>query len=311
MMAEQKILLCGIPSEGPILKVKSALVERGAHVVIFNQRRFASSAIEWKLYQGRPEGFLYFDNCSYRLQDIKSVYTRFMPEANLPEMENSSKSHQDHCRQLHKSLNEWLEVTDAKVVNKQSLMFSNNSKPYQAQLIKMYGLKIPPTIVTNNPESVSEFYKKHGSLIYKSISGIRSIVKEFDPSDLERLEKIKYCPVQFQKKLDGFDVRVHVIGRKAIATKIISTGVDYRYAVREGGNTQLEPYTLAKETEKACIRLSLALGLDFTGIDLRITDHGTYCFEVNPMPGYSYYEAHTGQDISGTLADYLMISNPL
>jgi hypothetical protein len=29
------------------------------------------------------------------------------------------------------------------------------------------------------------------------------------------------------------------------------------------------------------------------------------CFEVNPSPGFSYYEGHTGQPISAAIARYL------
>jgi hypothetical protein len=30
-----------------------------------------------------------------------------------------------------------------------------------------------------------------------------------------------------------------------------------------------------------------------------------YCFEVNPSPGFSYYEANAGQPISTAVAEYL------
>ena len=69
----------------------------------------------------------------------------------------------------------------------------------------------------------------------------------------------------------------------------------------------LQPWQLESHLEAACIALSKALGLAFTGIDLRITPDGeVYCFEVNPSPAYSYYEANTGQPISMALARYLI-----
>ncbi|MER3479214.1 MAG: RimK domain-containing protein ATP-grasp, partial [Meiothermus sp.] len=30
-----------------------------------------------------------------------------------------------------------------------------------------------------------------------------------------------------------------------------------------------------------------------------------YCFEINPCPGFAYYEQHTGQPISAALAELL------
>ncbi len=306
-MRNNRILLCGIPSEGPIAMVKTALIKQGAEVVVFNQRQFKDAEFEWSFVDGKPKGKLYLFNCSYDLSSFKSVYTRFMSEPDIPEMKGCDENTKKHCRDLHESIYQWLEVTDCKVVNRHSRMFSNSSKPYQAQIIKRYGLKTPPTVITNKPSVAINFYEKHKSVIYKSISGVRSIVKELDITEVDRLEKIKYCPVQFQARLSGFDVRVHVVGKETVATKILTTGVDYRYAKREGGETELEPFEISDNVKHACVRISAALGLDFTGIDLRMTDDGdVYCFEVNPMPGYSYYESNTGQGISDVLADYLL-----
>ncbi|MDC1162163.1 hypothetical protein OAT18_01845 [Tenacibaculum sp.] len=306
-MKTNKILLCGIPSEGPIAKVKDALLMEGAEVVIFNQRQFEEASMEWGYMNRKPVGKLHLSNCSYDLNNFSSVYSRFMCETSIPEMKDKDDKVKKHCRNLHESLYQWLEVTNSKVVNRHSNMFSNSSKPYQAQIIKRYGLKTPRTLITNNPNKAIEFHRKYKSVIFKSISGIRSIVKEFDPTDTERLNKIKFCPVQFQERLSGFDVRVHVIGKSVIATKIRTTGVDYRYARRDGGSTELEPFEIPNSIKNACINLSAALNLDFSGIDLRFTNNGdVYCFEVNPMPGYSYYESNTGQKISHELAKYLM-----
>jgi D-alanine-D-alanine ligase-like ATP-grasp enzyme len=44
----------------------------------------------------------------------------------------------------------------------------------------------------------------------------------------------------------------------------------------------------------------------FSGIDLKITPEGeVFCFEVNPSPGFNFYEVGTGQPISVALADLL------
>jgi glutathione synthase/RimK-type ligase-like ATP-grasp enzyme len=306
-MKTKQILLCGIPSEGPIAKVNKALLNYGAQVVIFNQRQIEDIGVNWEFKEQQPTGELHIANCSYALEDFDAIYSRFMGESNIPEVKAGDERLKEHCREVHEALYQWMEVTDSKVVNRNSKMFSNSSKPYQAQIIRKYGLKTPDTLITNSPDEVIAFYEKHGPLIYKSISGVRSIVKEFDPKETERLQKIRYCPVQFQKKLSGFDVRVHVIGKEVVATKILTSGVDYRYARREGGTTELEPFSINDTIKNACVNVSAALELDFSGIDLRITDdNDVYCFEVNPMPGYSYYESHTGQQISAVLAKYLM-----
>ena len=48
------------------------------------------------------------------------------------------------------------------------------------------------------------------------------------------------------------------------------------------------------------------LGLHVAGIDLRRTDDGRWvCFEVNPSPGFTFYQEETGQPIAEAIARLL------
>jgi glutathione synthase/RimK-type ligase-like ATP-grasp enzyme len=144
--------------------------------------------------------------------------------------------------------------------------------------------------------------------VFTSRRGIRSIVAEVSAAELERLGALHACPVQFQAYVPGFDVRVHTVGDDVFATRIDSTGTDYRYASHNGNGdgTRLEPYDIDDDLARRCRELAGALGLAFAGIDVRITPDGNVvCFEVNPSPAYSYYEAHTDQPISLAVARYL------
>jgi glutathione synthase/RimK-type ligase-like ATP-grasp enzyme len=199
-----------------------------------------------------------------------------------------------------------LEIAPGRIVNRSDPQGSNGSKPYQAQLILKYGFRVPETIITNDPELVLAFQREHGTLIYKSISGIRSIVKALDEEDLGRLEDIRWCPVQFQALVPGNDVRVHVVDREVFPTEIVSDKVDYRYASRNGGSAELRAIELAPDIAEQCVALTRGLGLAFAGIDLKITPDGEiFCFEVNPCPAFSFYEANTEQPIARAVARYL------
>jgi RimK-like ATP-grasp domain len=302
------ILLCGIPSEPPVAMVRAALAELGAPTIVFNQREFASICFGFALTGELLTGSLTIDGNRYRLADIQGVYMRLIDEEALPELRGlPQESPQRHrCRNLHDALLHWLEITPAKVVNRCRPMSSNLSKPYQAQLISRHGFSIPETLITNDPSLVLEFYSEHRRVIYKSISGIRSIVQELTADELDRLENIRWCPTQFQSFVEGTNVRVHVVDQDVFATSIDTDVTDYRYATRQGGQSELSAIELSDDLSEKCVRLAEALQLPFAGIDLKITPAGeVFCFEVNPSPGYTYYENNTGQPIARAVARYL------
>ena len=302
------ILLCGIPSESPLAMVATELEALNVTYKFVNQRRALESWMSWEVAGGRITGRLALENEEHRLEDVVGVYTRLMDDRILPELEseppNSPARH--HCRSFHEALSRWYEVCPARVVNRAAPQGSNSSKPYQAQLIARYGFSIPETLITNQPDLVREFQRTHGQVIFKSISGVRSIVQILAEDDVARLDQIRWCPVQFQAFVPGTNVRVHTIGGEAFATEITSDVTDYRYASRFGGEATLRAIDLPDDVTQGCLDLAEGLGLPFVGIDLKLAPDGrVFCFEVNPSPAFSYYEANTGQPIARALAQYL------
>jgi glutathione synthase/RimK-type ligase-like ATP-grasp enzyme len=303
------ILLCGIPSEGSQARLAAALDELGADYHIVNQRRVGSSSIRVEHDGADLSGVLEHDGWSVTFDAVTGIYLRFMDDRMLPELagEPEHSPARRASRAFHDLVGQWAEVAEARVINRYGAMSSNFSKPYQCQLIVEHGFAVPETLVTNDPDLVRAFVAEHGRAIYKSISSERSIVQTVTEPDLARLDAIRWCPVQFQAFVEGTDVRVHTVGGQVFATAITSTATDYRYAQRQTGEAAtMEACELEPQLAARCLALAAALGLDLAGIDLRLTPSGqAYCFEVNPSPVYSYYEAHTGQPIATAIARYL------
>jgi glutathione synthase/RimK-type ligase-like ATP-grasp enzyme len=235
------------------------------------------------------------------LRDVEAAYARplaLVAQEGSPDRERETR--------LLETVVTWLDVADARVVNRPRDMHSNASKPYQAQLIAAAGFEVPESLVTTEPDEVRAFADRVGPLVFKSISGIRSIVRRLDDGYLARLDRVRVLPTQFQALVVGEDVRVHVVGTELFATRIRSAATDYRYAGRDGLDADLTPTRLPDEVAERCVGLAAALGLPFVGIDLRETPDGRFvCFEANPMPGYSWFESHTGQPISESLVRLL------
>jgi glutathione synthase/RimK-type ligase-like ATP-grasp enzyme len=281
----------------------------GTRCILFNQRAFAAASMAFELSADHLSGWIEIEGMGYPLDAIHGVYTRLMDYRLLPELKNEPDNAElhDYCAALHDVLTHWCEVSPARVVNRVSPMATNSSKPYQAQLIQPYGFSVPETLITNDPDTVMEFRSRHGRIVYKSASGIRSIVQMFEDKDVERLPAIRSCPTQFQAYVEGEDVRVHVVNEEVFATRIASAAIDYRYARQQGMEpAQLTATDLPADLAEKCVRLTRGLGLAFAGIDLRIPCDGpVFCFEVNPCPGFSYFEANTGQPIALAVARYL------
>ena len=120
---------------------------------------------------------------------------------------------------LNETLLAWSEVTPARVVNRPSAMASNHSKPCQSALIHAQGFDVPRTLLTTDPDAVEAFWEHHQHIIYKSISGVRSIVSRLTPKHRERFASLSNCPTQFQEWIEGVDIRVHVVGDDVFASR--------------------------------------------------------------------------------------------
>ena len=303
------ILLCGIPSESPLALVARELAALDAAFLVLNQRRVREWDIGFEVGADGASGWLRVEGRSLSLADVVGVYPRMMDERELPEVKASAPGSffRELCRARHETLQRWIELTPARVLNRAAAMGSNSSKPYQAQLIAAAGLDVPETLVTNDPALVLAFRRRHGRIVYKSASSARSIVREFEDADERRLGSIRHCPTQFQAYVPGVNVRVHVVGEALFATEIRTGVVDYRYAARDGvPPPELAPLELEPELARRCLALARALEQPLAGIDLKLAPDGrAHCFEVNPSPAFSYYETHTGQPIARAIARHL------
>jgi glutathione synthase/RimK-type ligase-like ATP-grasp enzyme len=197
----------------------------------------------------------------------------------------------------------------AVVVNRPTAGRSNLTKPFQLAAIADAGFAVPPTIVTTDPGAARAFLDRHHRIVYKSISGVRSIVATLEASAADRLAEVSSGPVQLQRWIEGIDVRVHVVGQRWFAAAIESSAADYRYPTNGGHDLAIVATDIDGDIGERLVRLAASMGLLVAGIDLRLTPHEDwFCFEVNPSPGFTFYEDATGQPIAAAIADLLTTS---
>jgi len=305
------IIVSGVLSDEMIELVCARLRQMNYDYVFLDQSRYIKKyRLNWKLSQGKISGYLIIGGKKIDLRSVTGVYVRYIDYSEPREIKRSplEKRYKELIfgeQQL--GLIGLFEALRCPVVNKVLVSTSNDSKPYQSLVIKKHGFKIPKTIITNIKEEAMKFYAScRGKVIYKSISGIRSIVKRFEKKDFARVNLIANCPVQFQEQIPGDDIRVHTVGKETFASRVISKATDYRYASLDKVSWSMEPVKLPEKVAENCLKLSKAFGLLVAGIDLRRTPAGEYyCFEVNPSPGFIFYERHSGHEISKAIARLL------
>jgi len=283
----------------------AALERAGAEFHFLDHSKIFSAEIECAFGGGMPSRCTVNDGSS--TIDLAGVGAAYVRGFNLLDHEETQDRARDDPLALRVAYFEmqllaWLDASEALVVNKAEPSATNGSKPYQLTVIRKAGLGIPETFISNDAAAVGKFLSDNPDSIFKSISGVRSIVRRV--SDLHRgfLEDVNWCPTLFQRVVPGTNYRVHVVNDQVFAARINSSELDYRY-----GQTTMAAEELPDQVAQKCIRLSSMLGLPFTGIDLmRTPDDEWYCFEVNPSPAYSYFEKGSGLPIAASLAGFLM-----
>jgi hypothetical protein len=308
------ILICGGLADEVTELVCSRLEARGYPYRLLDLARFPDAhrlTVRWT--DNGPEGAIATDDWRLDLDQISGVYARFLGPDDRPPQPGVDP---DDARALRTesdlSVMALVDDLPCPVVNRVAGGLSNNSKPYQALAISHAGLNVPPTLVTSDPRAVRAFIAEHGDVVYKSASSVRSIVRRVGAEELARLDLIRHGPAQFQAFVPGRNIRVHTVGEEVFATAIESDAVDYRYAHLDGKTTRLEPVDLPAAVSDACVRLARTFDLLFAGVDLKQTASGEFfCFEVNPSPGFLYYERHTRQPISTAVAELLHGSAPM
>ena len=299
------VLLWGPSTEQPLAAVRRELVRLGVPVLMIDQHHVLDTRVQLRVGQG-IEGGVRVRNAWIDLASVSAVYLRTYDSRLVPAVarEGPDTEAWRHALAVDYVMASWSEITCALVVNRLQAMAANNSKPYQLEQIRKLGLNVPETLITTDPTAVMEFWERHGEVIYKSVSGTRSIVSRLRPEQGERLADVSFCPTQFQQYIPGTDHRVHVVGNEVFVCEILSDADDYRYPGRL--EVEVRACCLPRTIADLCRLASSVLKLPVAGIDLRRTPEGDwYCFEVNPSPAFTYYESRTGQPIGKAIASLL------
>jgi hypothetical protein len=201
---------------------------------------------------------------------------------------------------LLNGLRVWLEAVPGTVANRPSGGAHNSSKPLHESILRDLGLQVPESLTSCDREALREFARE--GAVSKPVCGIRAHTERVTEADFDDFEPAS-GPVHLQRLVDGDDARIHVAGDRVVAQRVSSNGVDYR---RAGGLSEMKLFDPPASVRSLLVRATEAIGLTFSGWDFKIdADDNYWCFEANPMPGYSPYDAACDGAISRELLSYL------
>ena len=310
----------GIADDPVLLAVAKQLERRKETFFIFNQNRYPGDCqISYGMRSSGISGHLSVDGRKHEIQNIRSAYIRLLgappdkvtggQEGPLSRGQGPTESRRDERLEGERflALDHLTRAWGVATIGMLKPCATNFSKPFQISLIASEQIRVPETLVSCDPQDVLKFKSRLGPVSFKSISSERSICMKLDKKWIGRLPKIKHLPVQFQEYIEGLDIRVHVAGDFIHALAIETGASDYRYSERYFGiEAKTWEIELPQDVRSELIRMTRKLGLVVSGIDLRRTQEGKYfCFEVNPTPGFSYFDPEPACPIANAICDLL------
>jgi hypothetical protein len=200
---------------------------------------------------------------------------------------------------------------------------ANRSKVKFQQLLSAnhYGIRIPKTIITTQPEKAKEFFISCGEealvkTIYTgntTIDGINQGIpsRKISKDDFYKFhESISLSPTQLQEYVEkAFELRITVIGEKVFSVKIDSqvneeTKIDWRL------HTKMNPHSifeLPSKIEKFCVDFLKEQGLVYGAMDFIVTPKDEYYFlENNPFGQYLWLEIETKIPLTEEICNLLI-----
>lgn len=141
--------------------------------------------------------------------------------------------------------------------------------------------------------------------IVKSLSGIRSIVVDNTDFTSWNQANLSSLPTLFQEKVEGHDLRVHVVNDKVYGKlSLEKSSVDYRYDDNFFSLVDYEDFT--DSLKSFCLAVTENEENSFMGIDFIKSENGYVVLEANPSPGWSAYHECNGIENDDFIKDLLV-----
>ncbi len=212
---------------------------------------------------------------------------------------------------------EVLEGLGVNVKNKINNILISKNKSKTLLALQKAGVPIIPSAITNSEYKLKsifgflgddEFvYRLNQGSLGKGVAILNSKLSMISTFELLSTAGIQSSRIIFQKFIkesSGRDIRVIVANNKVIAAmERTSNGFDFRANLSSGGKGK--EIEITKEVKDISLKAIKAIGLDYGGVDILISDEGPLIIEINANPGVRIEEV-TGKNIVGEIIKNLV-----
>ena len=177
------------------------------------------------------------------------------------------------------------------------------------------GIPMPETVVTEDVETAYKTVGNYGEAVFKPLYSTKArgmcVIRAADGEAQVRKEIRKFqnenqmMYIQKKKDLNGQDFGMVFLGGEYLGSYARVTGGDsWNTTIHHGGKYM--PYEATPELIKLGYRAQVPFKMDFTTVDVAITEEGPVIFEVSAFGGFRGAKEGIGIDAAGRYADYVM-----
>ena len=202
----------------------------------------------------------------------------------------------------------------ALVVNPPASHLLHALKPYEVAVYAQAGIPVPATVATSDPSALASGLPRGvAEWIRKGMVGGFTHTERLDVpgSPGAAAAILRGGPVMAQERISGENVRAFVVGGEMIgaAEVVPTTG---RESDSRRGDSRVRRVALPEEAARHAVWAAGRWGMSFAAVDfMREARTGRYVpLECNSAPFFVNFEARTGIDVSGRLADHLLGKRP-
>ena len=194
-------------------------------------------------------------------------------------------------------------------------------KPLQLAEASRAGLKIPTTLISNDPSRAAAFVDELGDTecAIKPLIATRANDGEADRLPLtttlprgHSLDSVALAPTVLQPYVEkAYELRCVVMGERIFSAKLNSqanevTRRDWRAGNLDQGELEHEVFDLPEHVEGSLRRLMSRFEINFASIDMIVTPEDEFVFlDLNPNGQWLWLEIELGLPLVASMADLL------